>query len=253
MRVAVVGAGPSGLATLKYLAKAHEFFPDLKPIEVKLFEAEAEIGGTFRYRAYEEAEVRTWTFCCSLASVIMSLTIRIQLVSSKFLTCYSDFRPRIDEPQFMSVTRYLEYLVEYCTRFGLWPHILLSTPVLSIRRRGEGHVVRYRSKDGAEEGWNCDAVAICSGLHVTPELPTIPGLENVPVVMHSSEYRTRKQFGENKTVAVLGVGETSRDISYLAVTSPTKRVVVCHRSGWVNAPKVTYRNPHAGILKENIC
>jgi dimethylaniline monooxygenase (N-oxide forming) len=58
MRVAVVGAGPGGLVTLKYLATAHQFFPDLKPIEVRLFEAEAEVGGTFRYRTYENAEVR---------------------------------------------------------------------------------------------------------------------------------------------------------------------------------------------------
>jgi dimethylaniline monooxygenase (N-oxide forming) len=59
MRVAVIGGGPSGLVTLKYLTTAHEFFPDLEPIEAKLFEAEDSIGGTFKYRAYEDAEVRS--------------------------------------------------------------------------------------------------------------------------------------------------------------------------------------------------
>lgn len=58
MRVAVVGAGPSGLVTLKYLTTAHEFFPGLKPIDARLFETEANIGGTFRYRSYEDGEVR---------------------------------------------------------------------------------------------------------------------------------------------------------------------------------------------------
>jgi dimethylaniline monooxygenase (N-oxide forming) len=57
MRVAVIGGGPSGLVTLKYLTTAHEFFPDLEPIEAKLFEAQDSIGGTFKYRAYEDAEV----------------------------------------------------------------------------------------------------------------------------------------------------------------------------------------------------
>ena len=57
MRVAVVGGGPAGLVTLKYLATAHEFVPGLKPIEAKLFEAEDKIGGTFRYRTYEDGEV----------------------------------------------------------------------------------------------------------------------------------------------------------------------------------------------------
>jgi cation diffusion facilitator CzcD-associated flavoprotein CzcO len=56
MRVAVIGAGPSGLVTLKYLKTAHQFFPG-KPIEVKLFEAESSVGGTFSHRTYEDAEV----------------------------------------------------------------------------------------------------------------------------------------------------------------------------------------------------
>lgn len=56
MRVAVIGAGPSGLVTLKYLVTAHQFL-DAKPIEAVLFEAEESIGGTFAHRAYEDAEV----------------------------------------------------------------------------------------------------------------------------------------------------------------------------------------------------
>lgn len=38
MRVAVIGGGPSGLTTLKYLTTAHDFLGDIKPIEAKLFE-----------------------------------------------------------------------------------------------------------------------------------------------------------------------------------------------------------------------
>lgn len=55
MRVAVIGAGPSGLVTLKYLKQAHQFFP-IKPIDALLFEAEDAIGGTFAHRTYEDAE-----------------------------------------------------------------------------------------------------------------------------------------------------------------------------------------------------
>lgn len=57
MRVAVIGGGPSGLVTLKYLNAAHEFFPGTGPIEARLFEAENSVGGTFKHRAYENAEV----------------------------------------------------------------------------------------------------------------------------------------------------------------------------------------------------
>lgn len=58
MRVAVIGAGPSGLVTLKYLKTAHHFFPG-KPVEAVLFESESVVGGTFAQRTYEDAEVYT--------------------------------------------------------------------------------------------------------------------------------------------------------------------------------------------------
>ncbi|KAK0129168.1 Monooxygenase PC-14 [Cadophora gregata] len=56
MRVAVIGGGPSGLVTLKYLITAHKFH-DIEPIEAKLFESRESISGTFKYRVYEDAEV----------------------------------------------------------------------------------------------------------------------------------------------------------------------------------------------------
>jgi dimethylaniline monooxygenase (N-oxide forming) len=140
----------------------------------------------------------------------------------------------------MSAVRYLEYLEQYCSAFKLWQHIHLSTRVVSITRRGTGHAIRYKPNNGKEEDWECDAVAICSGLHVDPELPKLHGLEKVPVVLHSSAFKSCEQFGQDKTVVILGCGETAMDLSYMAVTSPTKRVVLCHRSGWVSAPKVNH-------------
>lgn len=55
LRIAVIGGGPAGLVSLKYLVEAHKFFPGLE-VEARLFEAERKVGGTFRYRMYEDAE-----------------------------------------------------------------------------------------------------------------------------------------------------------------------------------------------------
>ncbi|KAK4442431.1 hypothetical protein QBC34DRAFT_454911 [Podospora aff. communis PSN243] len=216
MRVAVIGAGPSGLVTLKYLLTAHEFF-DIDPFEVILLEAEGSVGGTFTYRTYEDAE----------------------MVSSKQLTTFSDFRPTSEDPDFLSAARYIRYLNEYCTHFGLWPHIKLSSRVTSLARNPKGgHIVSYTSAEsGKTAEWKCDAVAICSGLHVTPSIPKLDGIENVPVSFHSVDFKTRSQFGTDKTVLVLGTGETGMDIAHMAVTSPTKRVVLSHRDGFLCAPK----------------
>jgi uncharacterized protein with NAD-binding domain and iron-sulfur cluster len=56
MKVAVIGGGPSGLVTLKYLVRAHLNL-DCDPIEARLFELEDGIGGAFAHRTYEDAEV----------------------------------------------------------------------------------------------------------------------------------------------------------------------------------------------------
>ncbi|KAK0671726.1 hypothetical protein QBC41DRAFT_300413 [Cercophora samala] len=160
MRVAVIGAGPSGLVTLKYLLTACDFL-DTGPVEAVLFESESSVGG--------------------------------DLVSSKQLTTFSDFRPHDSDPDFLSTDRYVEHLNEYCTHFGLWEHIKLSTSVVSIRRNGNrGHIIGYRHQDCPDTAeYECDAVAICSGLHVTPNIPEVKGMDRVPTVFDSSEFKKR--------------------------------------------------------------
>jgi dimethylaniline monooxygenase (N-oxide forming) len=218
MRVAVIGGGPSGLVTLKYLTTAHQYFP-VDPIEVKLFESASKIGGVYVHHMYEDSE----------------------MVSSKYYTTFSDFRPRPEDPDFLQASRYLEYLNDYTDHFKLWPYINLSTRVLAVRRReGGGHIVTYQTADGEEQQWECDAIAVCSGLHETPNIPEVPGIEKVPVVMHSADFKSRKQLGTNKTVVVLGAGETGFDLCYLGITAPTKRVLLCHRNGFWGVPKVNF-------------
>ena len=57
MKVAVIGAGPSGLVTLKYLKEAHSSLGCVQ-VDARLFEYQPQVGGTFVARVYEDAEVR---------------------------------------------------------------------------------------------------------------------------------------------------------------------------------------------------
>ncbi|KAI0016034.1 hypothetical protein F4780DRAFT_783602 [Xylariomycetidae sp. FL0641] len=221
MRVAVIGAGPAGLVTLKYLLAASDAL-GTDPVEVRLFEADSGVGGTFRARTYEDGE----------------------LVSSRQLTTFSDFR-RPDGPDFFTTAQYLRYLNDYCSFFKLWPHMNFGCWIQHLEKRKDGsHTLTYIF-EGQQYQWDCDAVAICSGLHVMPSMPQIDGIDRVPLVIHSSQFKSREQFGVGKTVLVLGSGETASDIALLAVTAPTKRVVLCHRDGFHLAPT---RNPNPLLL-----
>ncbi|BFZ61604.1 hypothetical protein YB2330_002676 [Saitoella coloradoensis] len=208
MKVAVIGGGPGGLVTLKTLLS--------RDIDAVLFEAEDAVGGTFRYRSYENAE----------------------LVSSKQLTCFSDFRLPRDHQDHVSLQEYVAYLEDYCRHFDLYKHIKLSTRVISISpiESAEGHVVTTQSNIGYEITEHFDTIAICTGLHVTPSIPSIPGIEHVPQYFHSSHYKYRTQIA-NKNVLVLGCGETAMDVAYEAIKADCPQVVLAHRGGWLSFPK----------------
>jgi dimethylaniline monooxygenase (N-oxide forming) len=164
--------------------------------------------------------------------------VESQLVSSRQLTTFSDYRCTPDSPDFLSATEYCTYLEGYVKQFKLQGHIQLSTTIISVLPDvNGGHIVEY-IEDGQTLEYACDAIAICSGLHVTPNIPVIEGIRNVPTVIHSSEFKERKQLGVDKNVLIVGSSETGMDIAYLAITSPTKSVTLCHRDGFLCAPKV---------------
>ncbi|UNI24775.1 Flavin-containing monooxygenase [Purpureocillium takamizusanense] len=225
MKVAVIGGGPGGLATLKFLATAHEYF-HIDHIEVRLFESNKCIGGTFVKRVYEDAE----------------------LVSSKYLTAFSDFRLPLDAPDFVTPELYVKYLRDYTKAFKVDGLIECDSTVRLVRRgtHGVGHVLDVKRASGEEFSWECDAVAVCTGNHENPLVPEIPGIERVPSVMHSSMFKTRAQFGKDTHVVVCGAGETGMDIAHLAVTAPTASVTLCHRDGFFCAPKIISTPLRAG-------
>lgn len=110
--------GPAGLTALKTLFE--------NGLRCTLFEAEADIGGTFKYRSYEHAT----------------------LVSSKQLTAFSDFRFPPEQGDHVTLPQYVEYLRRYCDEFALWDRINLDTRVVSVRRpeSGKGHIVEVQKK-----------------------------------------------------------------------------------------------------------
>ncbi|KAJ4487533.1 hypothetical protein J3R30DRAFT_3279781 [Lentinula aciculospora] len=227
MKVVVVGAGPSGLVTAKSLLEnADADFP-FDPI---ILEQEHDIGGTFRYRTYENAS----------------------LVSSKQLTSFSDFRLPLSHPDHLTTEAYVDYLRDYIDHFNLSDKIHLNTRVINVKRHTEGgHIVSYVSKDAKDSEWSSEVttihtpyIAICTGLHVLPWIPSIPGIEHVVAVnnhienpvFHSYEYKKRAQL-QGKRVMILGTGETGTDIAYEAAKAGAKEVVLCSRAGFLSFPK----------------
>lgn len=207
-RAAVIGAGASGLVTAKTL-KANGY-------DVEIFDRNAEIGGLFRYMIYETAE----------------------MVSSKYLTAFTDFRPPASAPDFFTAPEYVAYLNAYADHFGLRPLIRFSATVKSLVHEGPGrHRIEFQH-NGTEQVGTYDVVALCSGRHAVGDRPSFPGADSFPgEILHSVDYRRPSQFA-GKRVLVIGAAETACDIAHDA-SQVASQVCIAVRSSFTFLPKIS--------------
>lgn len=274
-RIVIIGGGPSGLVALKTLLLAST--PE-RPLDPILLEAEDSIGGTFKWRSYEGATLVS-------SKQITSFSVRglpTQLPRRRAADDRrQDFRLPLDHSDHLGLPEYVDYLGRYVSEFGLndsprhgtaWDggqRMRMGCKVLSVERgvEGIGHRVKYRRRrpagtpksyaNAANTGLDelaadyedvtlfCDALAICTGLHVTAAVPSIPGFsKQIPESFHSSQYKSRSQLA-GKKVLILGCGETAMDIGYDAVQAGAKEIVMCHRGGFLSlwAPGRAYTDP----------
>lgn len=133
------------------------------------------------------------------------------------MTTFSDHRLPLESPDHVSLPQYVDYLRSYVERFNLGPYIKFNSPVVGVSPLEAGsewaHRVRYLSRNGEageqEITFDCSHIAVCTGLHVEPNIPEIPGINNIKGdVFHSSLYKGRDQVA-GKRVLVLGCGETA--------------------------------------------
>ncbi|KFV09701.1 Dimethylaniline monooxygenase [N-oxide-forming] 1, partial [Tauraco erythrolophus] len=217
-RVAVVGAGISGLTATKCCLD--------EGLEPTCFEQSQDIGGLWRYTEHIEASRP------SLYPSVISNT-------SKEMSAFSDFLYPEDFPVFLPNARLLDYLRRYAKQFGIGEHIKFGTTVVSIRKRpdfattGQWDVVT--EADGKQMSHIFDAVMVCSGNLYEPSLPLhcFPGIERFQgQYFHSRQYKHPDMF-QGKRVLVVGMGNSGVDIAVEASRVAAKVTVSTSRGAWV--------------------
>jgi dimethylaniline monooxygenase (N-oxide forming) len=216
--VAVIGAGPSGLVTVKeLLAEGH--MPTC-------FEKATSLGGVFCFR---DTDGVVWESC--------------RLTSSGLMTAFSDYPVPADLSGHMRASDYVEYLRAYSKAFGVEQHIRFGTTVESVAAHPDGGwTVQTRDGQGSSEE-HFDSVAVCSGLHQHPHIPRIAGLETFTGdVIHGAEYRWSAQF-TGKRVLVVGAGESGADVAAEAA-SHSSEAVLSLRRGVSVLPRNVFGKPN---------
>lgn len=187
-RVAVVGAGPSGIAALKaLLAEGHD---------AVAFEQSDRIGGNWVFRP--EA---------SHSSVYETTHI----ISSRRWSSFEDFPMPEDYPDYPSHAQVLAYFEAYAARFGLAPHVRLRTRVARAERCATGGWILTLAGEAGPATERFDALLVANGHHWAPSMPEVPGRYDGEV-LHSHAFKRAEPF-RGRRVLVVGAGNSACDVA----------------------------------------
>ncbi|MFI5924504.1 flavin-containing monooxygenase [Micromonospora sp. NPDC051543] len=207
-RVAVIGAGAAGLATVKALRDA--------AVAVVGFEATDQVGGLWVYGAPDSPAYRT-----------------LHLNTSRGRTEFADHPMPADWPDYPDHTRVAGYLADYADRFGLRDAIRLRHTVERVVRRPDGTwTVTASGPDGPVEV-TVESVVVANGHNRVPRLPepSYPGTSTAEQI-HSHDYRGPEQLA-GRRVLVVGGGNSAMDIAVDASYAAERTLLSLRRGVWV--------------------
>lgn len=212
-RVAVIGAGISGLTMSKMLADYG--------LEYVTFEASDRVGGN-------------WAF--GNPNGHSSAYRSLHIDTSKHQLSFKDFPMPEDYPDFPHHTQIKQYLDDYTDAFGLRDAIEFENAVLSARRLPEGGWELETQRTGTRR---FDVLIVGNGHHWDPRFADKPGAFT-GLTMHSHSYidpRTPYDL-TGKRILIIGLGNSAADIAVeLSSRTLDNEVVISTRSGAWIVPK----------------
>ncbi|WPH03114.1 Monooxygenase aurF [Acrodontium crateriforme] len=209
IKVAVIGLGSCGLATLKNLREAG--------FNVVGFESNSYVGGLWQY---DEDPQKTTVLKSTIANL------------SKQAGGFTDYPFSNDVPDFPTAAQTAEYLRSYATHFNLMPYTRLSTKINRISRADDGWKLEIQTVgEKTIQSEVFDKIAVCVGLQVQkPKIPAIKGAESFTGrAIHSNAYK-RPEDWKDKRVVVVGLGNTGPDTA-VDLIGHASDIWLSHRKG----------------------
>ncbi|MDA2892568.1 NAD(P)-binding domain-containing protein [Mycolicibacterium sp. BiH015] len=207
-RVAVIGAGPGGLVSARWLLS--------QGFEPTLFEHAPTLGGQ-------------WSGLPGISGVWPGMHTN----TSRILTAFSDLAHN-DDRTFLPNEDVLDYLRRYAAMFDLEHRIRLSTRVIRVSRQGAQWAVEHES---ATEAF--DRVVVASGRFQAPVVPDVPGLDaftGSDGVTTTFQFRGADSY-RDKRVLVAGCAVSALEIASELAQRGAARVVVTQRRQRYVLPK----------------
>jgi len=196
--ICIIGSGQSGLTTCKTFIE--------KGYNVIILEKNYNTNGLFS--SIQEKEYFYWS-------------------SSKYMSSFSDFPMGDTIPDWFTIQQYIDYLEAYKKKFDLEKHIMYNSNVINCEQNENSewiieYVNSYKTKKLVSK-----KLIVCSGLNQTPKFPEIINNYTGEIIHTESVYRNMSKMDwknkfSNKTVLLLGGGESAFDIGHIISTNTNK-------------------------------
>ena len=219
-RVAIIGAGPCGLACAKNLLQV-----GLRNFVV--YERDEDVGGNWRYSP-DPGHSSAYESLCA--------------ITSKRMSGYADFPMPEDYPDYPDHALLWAYFRAYARRFGLYDFIRFRTEVRRARPTADGGWILTLS-DGSQERF--DALMVANGHHWDPLWPERPGSFE-GIFLHSHFYKSPRPF-EGKRALVMGAGNSGCDIA-VDVSRVARFTAISMRRGYHVIPKFVWWGIPADVV-----
>ncbi|MFN3759874.1 MAG: flavin-containing monooxygenase [Algoriphagus aquaeductus] len=227
-RIAVIGAGPSGITALKNLLD--------QGLDAVAFDRNQEVGGNWIYSENE-----------SHSSVFETTHI----ISSKTLSQYEDFTfaefdP--DTPDYPSHEVLRNYFQAYARKFNLYPFIRFGTMVKHCKWVNEFTWEITSEKDGIEKTETFTHLVVANGHHWKPRYPEYPG-EFAGEFIHAHHFKKAAPFA-GKRVLVIGGGNSACDVA-VETSRVSATTAISWRRGYRIVPKFFFGKPSDKVAEQS--
>ena len=218
-KIALIGAGPSGLAGARNLQK--------HGVPFQGFEAHSDVGGL-------------WDIDNPRSTVYHSA----HLISSKRTTEFSEFPMADSVADYPSHRELRRYFSDFADHFALRLHFRFNTRVLRVEPVSDAPDTRWRvtvdAGAGGIETAEYKGVVIANGTLAEPKRPQFEGHFDGEL-LHTSDYKHAELF-KDKRVLIVGAGNSGCDIAVDAVHY-AKSVDISVRRGYYFVPKYVFGKP----------
>lgn len=215
MRIAIIGAGCSGLTAIKNLLEAGL-------TELVCYEKNDQIGGNWVYTGGDSHS---------------SVCETTHIISSKSMSQFSDFPMPDHYPDYPGHRQVLAYFQAYSRHFGLEKYIRFNTEVQAVIKTAD-EKWQLTLGDGAVEVF--DYLLVANGHHSAPRHPSWK-TDFTGQYLHAHSFKHNQGF-EGKTVLVVGAGNSGCDCA-VETSRVAARVDISVRSPQYIVPKFFMGRP----------